>query len=82
MSCILTADCNITEDSPGVLYPVALTVNVSMQHSPQEQKHSQCFLYLLVPPYILLFSLLFTFSILVDTLYLPQPAYELRVINQ
>jgi len=25
VSCILTADCNITEDSPGVLYPVALT---------------------------------------------------------
>ena len=29
MSCILTADCNITEDSPGVLYPVALTALVS-----------------------------------------------------
>ena len=40
-----------------------ITVNVSMQHSPQEQKHSQFFLYLLVPPYVLLFSLLFTFSI-------------------
>ena len=26
MSCIIITDCNITEDSPGVLCPVALTI--------------------------------------------------------
>jgi len=30
VSCIITTDCNITEDSPGVLCPVALT-KTSMQ---------------------------------------------------
>jgi len=29
VSCIIIADCNITEDSPGVLCPVALTVPVN-----------------------------------------------------
>jgi len=39
VSCILTADYNITEDSPGVLYPVALTAMHFTSHGPHVTHH-------------------------------------------
>jgi len=38
MSCIIIADCNITEDSPGVLCPVALTTSINKKIKEMKMK--------------------------------------------